>query len=104
VDGGGHADLAIPRGAHEREHLLEEERISLGGCGNALAQRGLDAAQLLQELFGLYRVERLEQHGRDVPLASTPGGALLEELGTCHAQQEHGSIASELGHVFDEVE
>ena len=104
VDGGRDADLATPGSADQRDHLLDEERIALGGRGDALTQHGLGAAQLLQEPLGLCGVERLEQHGRGVELAAAPGGPRLEEFRPGHAQQQDRSVASEVGDVLDEVE
>jgi hypothetical protein len=64
LDRRGHADLGVARIAHEREHLLQEERVSLGGGRDPPTQAGLDTAEFVQQPLGLGGVERLEQHGR----------------------------------------
>jgi hypothetical protein len=60
VDRRRHSDLAVPRGAHEGEHLLHKERVSLGSGDDPRTQTGLDTAQLVQQPLGLRGVERLE--------------------------------------------
>ena len=104
LNGRWHADLATARRTHERQHLLQEERVSLGGRGDALAQAGLDAAQLRQQELGLRCVERLEEYRRRVPFAAAPGGPLLEQLGAGHAEQEDRLAAREIGDVLDQIE
>jgi hypothetical protein len=99
------ADLCLAaRGAYERVHLLEEERIPLGDRDDALTQSSFDTAEVVQELRRLPGIERLEQDGGRVPLASAPGRPLLEELGTGDAQQHDGRVTSEVGDVLDEIE
>src|SRR6266571_8725323 len=83
-----HLDSPTGRAAHEREHLLQEERIALCGRRDARPQLRLRAAECVEQPLRLLSVERLEQNGDGVPLAPTPRWPELEELGTCHAQQD----------------
>ncbi len=102
-----HLDRRAARLAQHREHLLDEERNALRGGADALPQAGVQprrAAQPLDQLVGLGRGERLQEQRGGVELASGPGGAYVQELGTAHAEEQEGRAPREVGHVLDEVE
>ena len=67
-----HLHTAAAALAHEREHLLHEERVSLRHLDDPLSQVVGDAAELREQQLRLRRVQRLEQHRRRVPLAAAP--------------------------------
>ena len=77
--------------AHHREHLLDEERVPVGGLQDSLAHvvgdlrpTGEPRDQQLAVLDG----ERLEQDRRRIELAAAPAGPELEQLGAGDAEQE----------------
>ena len=64
-----------------REHLLDEERIPLGGVrdpGPDLRLRARPADEVLDQRAALVLGQRLEQDRRRVELPTAPGGADLE--------------------------
>ena len=83
LDRRGHDHLAARRVGQHRKHLLDEERVSLGGLGNARAQRAVElrsAEELLDQLVGLGGTQRLDQHRGRVELSPAPTGSPVEQL------------------------
>ena len=79
-----------------REQLLGEERVALAGIGDArgrLVRRAGVTEQVLHELPGLVRAERLQEDRCGVQLPATPAGTRLEQLGPRRAQQDHRRVA-----------
>ena len=102
-----HAHVPIGRVTDEADHLLDEERVPFGCVEDPAAQLVTDVGfveQALDELFGLARAERLQQHGRGVQLAATPVRPAVEQLGPGHAEQQDRRAAAQVGDVVDEVE
>ena len=99
-----HDDLAVARLAGHRRHLFEEERVPGRGAADPAAERVVDRREVLEQLVGLVRRERLEQHRGRVRLSARPGRAALEELGPRHAEEQERRVAAEVGDVLDQVE
>ena len=102
-----HGDRRIRRLAHERDHLLDEERISLCRVEDPRAQHvsaGAAVEQACDERVGVGGRERLEQHRRRVELAAAPVRPAVEQLGPRHAEQQDRRIAAEVGDVINEIE
>jgi hypothetical protein len=90
--------------ADEGEHLLEEERVALGGLHDPLAQGICHAAELAEQLLGLAGIERLEENGGRVPLAAAPGWPTLEQLRPGHAEQQDRCVPGEVGDMLDQIQ
>ena len=99
-----HRDLAASRLRHERDHLLHVQRVALGRIEDPAAQVVVEVGQAPDQLLGLLRGERLEQHAGRVDLAAGPAGAAVEQLRAGHAEQQDRSVAGEIGDVLDQVE
>ena len=83
-----------PRLPRERGHLLEEERIPLGGLEDSRPRPGLEldaVEQPVGELRGDVVVERLQQDRRRVQLPARPSRPDVEQLGPRDAEQEDRS-------------
>ena len=88
-----------------RDHLLDEQRITLGGREDALAQPDLDGArELAEEELARVAAERFEQNGCGVQLPSGPAGPAVEQLRARHAQQQDRCVARPVRDVLDQVE
>ena len=77
--------------AHHREHLLDEERVPVGGLQDSLAHVVGDLRSTGEPRHQHLTVrdgERLEQDRRRIELAAAPAGPELEQLGAGDAQQE----------------
>ena len=73
---------------HEREHLLDEERISTRRLDDVSARRVLElprAREVVDELCALGLGKRLELHGGGVQLPPTPLRPELVQLRSSHA-------------------
>ena len=102
-----HGDGVIRRLAHERDHLLDEERIAFRRVQDPRAQRVISRCAVEQgrdECVGVGGRERLEQHRRRIQLAPAPVRPAVEQLGPCHAEQENRRITAQVGDVVDEIE
>jgi hypothetical protein len=90
---------------HHREHLLDEERVPLGGLDDAGSGAGVQLRrpeEVLRHPRGVARRERLErQGGGSVQLL--PGGSDVEELVAGEADEQDGPLRRP-EHVLDEVE
>ena len=102
-----HGDGAVGRVAHERDHLLDEERVPFRRVEDPRAQRLIGrraVEQARDERVGVAGRERLEQHRRGVQLAAAPVRPPVEQLRPRHAEQEDRRVAAEVGDVIDEIE
>ena len=88
----------------ERNHLLDEERVTLGSLPYAGAQSPVQVRQALDQALGLLGRKRLEQHRGRVDLAAAPACSAVEQIRPRHAEQQDGRIARKIGHVLDQVE
>src|SRR5437879_2583576 len=89
------------------QHLLEEQRVSLGRLDNATAGSLVDpelARKARDEFLALECTEPLQQHGGRIQLAPTPGRARVEQLRPRDAEQQDRSVAAPVGDMLDEVE
>ena len=77
------------------QHLREEKRIAAGCVGNSLPQLG---GQRGDQLVGCGRRQRLEAQ------SDRPVGALREQLGPGHADEQDRRPRGEQRHALDEVE
>ena len=83
--------------AHQREHLLDEERVALGGLEDPVAQRRVErgrSSSASMSSLGLVGRERLEQDGRRVQLAAAPARTAVEQLGPREAEQQDRRVAA----------
>ena len=103
---GGTATSPPLDSAQHREHLLDEERVAVGGSAirAAASSSSLARDRLVDQLVRLLVGERLEQHGRRVELAAAPGRPAVEQLGPGHAEEQDRRVAREVGDVLDQVE
>ena len=92
------------RSVDEREHLLDEQRISLGGVTDPPPQLVVHAAERVQERIGFGGVERLEQDRRRVQLPAGPRRPPVEQLGTRHAEEQERAVPRQIGDVLDQRE
>ena len=102
-----HRDLAVARRLDERDHLLDEERVPLGGVADALSQPLVErrlAQQALEQLVRLRRRERLEQHSRRVQLSAAPAWPAFEQLRPSETEQEDRGRPREVGDMLDQIE
>ncbi len=99
-----HRDVPVARLLHERDHLLDEQRVPLGRLPDPVDQACVDVAEAFDHRVRVFGTKRLEQHRRRVDLASRPAGAAVEELRPSGAQQQDRRVAREIGDVLDEVE
>src|SRR5262245_15443608 len=93
-------------GLDHREHLLDEQRVSIGRVGNCAQDVRADfriAAQKVEELRGLLVRKWLEPDRARVA-RDQPGGAPLEQLGAREAKNEERSVAGPACEVLDQVE
>ena len=106
VNGGRDDEVsAVLLGGHG-EHLLQEQRVPIGGRKNAPANVGIDffACELVDEPLAVVGRQRLEREGRGVQLPAAPVGTELMQLGACDAEEKDGGIARPLRHVLDQVQ
>ena len=89
-----HLDLRSAGVPHEREHLLEEERVALRDLDDPLAQLGPTLAKLRQQPLRLRGVERLEQDACVAFHFPPPqDGRALEQLRPGHTEQQDRRVA-----------
>ena len=60
--------------------------------------------RFVDELGGLAVAQPLEEHRGRVELAAAPARPLVEELGSCEADEQNRRVAGPVGEVLDEVE
>ncbi len=73
------------------QQLLEEQRVALGGPGDAVggvAGQGRLPGQVLQQGRRLLGGQRLQQHGAGVQAPARPAGPLLQQLGPGHGHHQ----------------
>ena len=90
-----------------RQHLLDEQRVPVGGRADALADLGRERRvpeQVLDQRVRLGFGERFEVDAGRVALAPAPARAVLQELGARHADEEDRDVAGPRTHVFDHLE
>ena len=90
-----------------REHLLDEERVALGGLEDPVTRDLRDVGspeEVVDELRRIVAGQRLKQDRGRVHLAAAPTGADLEELGPRDAQHQDRGIPRPVREVFDQVE
>jgi len=93
--------------AHQREHLLDEERIASRRVADARPEGVVELAageQRLDQHVGRERVERLEQRRRRVQLAAAPADPPVEQLRPRDAQEQDRRVTREIGDVLDQLE
>ena len=87
-----------------REHLLDEERVALGGLRDPgqeiVSDLGL-AAEVLEKFFRLELRERLE---RDRLAAGDPGGMPIEQVGSRKANDQHRRVLRPPAEILDQVD
>src|SRR5436309_5439800 len=88
LDSRRHLDRRIAGVADEREHFFEEERIALRHLHDPFVQILRQVAELREQSLRLGCVERLEQHGRRIPLAAAPGRTAVQKLRPWHTQEQ----------------
>ena len=91
----------------DRRHLLEEERIALGGDADLLPQLGREVdlgREADEQRFRVRAREWLECKRVHIRMGRDPGRAPLHEFGTGEDEYEDGSVAAPSEDVFDEVE
>ena len=102
-----HGDLAVARVLDERDHLLDEERVSFRRVADPLLESRLEAVvaeQLLEQLVGLCCAQRLEQDRRRVELATAPARALVQQFRSREAEEQQRRVPREIGDVLEQVE
>ena len=90
-----------------REHLLDEERVSLRGAHDPVADGLVElraAEEVGDELHGFTVAQPFEEHRGGVELPAAPARPLVEELGTREADEQDRRFASPVGQMLDEVE
>ena len=95
----------VRRRRHDRDHLLDEQRIPLGpdhALERGVVQAG--SAEVRNQVAALGWGQRLQQDGCGVDLSPTPSGALLEKVGPGHAEEQDRGLARPVGNVFDQIE
>src|SRR5262245_21829222 len=97
-------DFAVRRLAHERQHLLDEQRVALRALEDPGSEPVVDASELDQEQLGLELRKGLEQNARCVQLAAAPRRPDVEELRPGNAQKEQGRTSGEVSDMLDQVE
>ncbi len=106
MDRGRHEQLrAVAMLRHHRQHLLDEERIALGGRGDpgpSLVVQ-LDAAEL-DQLVALPMRERLQDDGADIRAAADQAGPLVHHLRSAETKEQDRGAGRPLRDVLDEVE
>ena len=93
--------------AHHRDHLLDEQWISVRRCEDASADVGVEGdavEQVVEELVDVPLRQRLEQDRRGVRLAAAPHGPCVEQLRARDAEQEDRPVARPVRDVLDDVE
>ena len=89
------------------DHLLDEQRVTVGRREDALASRRRQvvlAEQVVEQFDGGIAGQRLEQDRRRVHLAAAPLRAQLEQLGPRDHEQQHRGVAGPVGEVLHQVE
>src|SRR5207244_7399547 len=104
----GDLAVAVARALRdESEHLLDEERVSLGRRRDPLSElfgKVSAGEQVVDQRLGVGLGERLEQDRRRVVLATAPTRTCVQEVRPRDAQEEDGCITAPVGDVVDEVE
>ncbi len=99
---------AVARLGPHRHHLLEEQRVALGGLEQPLPLiRGEVGAPLdpLEQCPGFGRGEGRERdHDAALAADTGPRGALLEQLGTGEADEQQGDAGGERRDVLEQLE
>ena len=91
----------------ERCHLLQEERVPLGGRDDPRPRVGVQVdrvEQLVDSLLDLALGERLQQNRRRIQLPARPAGFHVEQLGPCNAEEQDRNAARPVEDVLDELE
>ena len=108
---GRHPAAAVPAEQvvvdEQREQLLGEQRVAVGGPGDprrGVGRQGPAPEQVGDELPAVAVAERLEQQGVDVEPAAAPAGTGIHELGPRKPDEQDRRVAREVGEVFDQPE
>ena len=98
-----------PDAAHHRDHLLDEQRVALGGRrGSRSRELGVERrspSRPLDQLVGL--ASRRAARAATVvafSLPAAPAGPAVEQLRPRHAEEQDRRVAREVGDVLDQVE
>ena len=89
------------------QHLLDEERVALGGCQDTIADLSRHdrlAEQRGHEPGRIDGRERPDGDRGDILLAGAPRGARLQQLGSCAADEQEPRVGDGFGKVVDEIE
>ena len=103
---GGTATSPPPDSRHERDHLLDEERVALGRLEDPLAQLVVDAVAERARSARPSRPARAARAGRSSRSACRrpSAGRRVEQLRPGHAEQQDRRVARQVGDVLDQVE
>src|SRR5579864_8857592 len=107
LDARRHEDLVAASLTQQREHLLDEERVSLRGGSDPDAQIRLEllaVQEVVDELVDLARRERLERDGDRVASPRAPARTQLEQLRPRETDQHERRSGREVRHVLDELD
>ena len=103
-----HDDLALVAVlAHGGEHLLDEERVSVGGLQNAspnVVGELRPAREPRDQQLAIVAGQSLEQDRCRVQLAAAPVRPQLEELGPGDAEQQDRSVSRPVGKMLDQIQ
>src|SRR5205823_4459252 len=97
-------DVAVTGLLDERDHLLNEQRIALGGLADALPELWIQVGEAVDHQVGLLRGEWFQQDAGGIHLPAGPGRAAIEELRPRQTEQQDRGVAREVGDVLNEVE
>ena len=89
------------------EHLLDEQRIALGGVDDPVAKRGSDVPAVQQPVDQMLRLVVAERRERDEPRARpwrSPGRPGVEEVRTREAEEQDRRATREAEDVLEQVE
>ena len=89
------------------QQLLEEQRVALGGAGDAVGGvggQGRLPGQVLEQGRRLLGGQRLQQHGAGVQAPTRPARPLLQQLGPGHRDQQQARLPGQGGHLLQQVE
>ena len=89
------------------EHLLDEQRIALGGMDDPVAKRRSDLPAVQQPVDQMLRLVVVERRERDEPRARpwrSPGRPGVEEVRSREAEEQDRRTAGEAEDVLEQVE